>query len=70
MLGPKSEEEENVIGEENHFFTPDDMPIYITEGEEYSRSTPRIQLNEGMKILFWQMRQFFRKSLMNTKEDT
>ena len=27
-----------MIGEENHFFTPDDMPIYITEDEEYSEN--------------------------------
>lgn len=38
VLGLELEEEENVIGEENHFFTPDDMPIYITEDEEYSEN--------------------------------
>ena len=27
-----------MIGEENHFFTPDDMPICITEDEEYSEN--------------------------------
>ena len=27
-----------MIGEENHFFTPDDMPIFITEDEEYSEN--------------------------------
>jgi len=32
-------EEENVLGEENHFFTPDDMPIFITEDEEYSENS-------------------------------
>ena len=39
FVGPKSDDEENVIGEENHFFTPDDFPIYITEDEEYSESS-------------------------------
>ena len=37
--GPESDDEENVIGEENHFFTPDDMPIFITEDEEYSENS-------------------------------
>lgn len=33
------------MGEENHFFTPDDLPIYITEDEEYSES-PVVQKDE------------------------
>jgi len=37
--GLESDDEENVIGEENHFFTPDDMPIFITEDEEYSENS-------------------------------
>jgi len=32
--GPESDEEGNIIGEENHLFTPDELPIYITEEEE------------------------------------
>jgi len=36
--GPESNDDENIIGEENHFFTPDDLPIYITEDDEYSES--------------------------------
>jgi len=34
--GPESEDDEYPIGEENHFFTVDGLPIYITEDEEYS----------------------------------
>lgn len=37
--GPESDDEENVIGEENPFFTLDDMPIFITEDEEYSENS-------------------------------
>lgn len=37
--GPESDDDENIIGEENHFFTPDDLLIYITEDEEYSESS-------------------------------
>ena len=37
--GSESNEEENVIGEENHFFTSDDMPIFITQAEEYSENS-------------------------------
>ena len=37
--GPKSDEDGNIIGEENHLFTPDDFPIYITEDEEYVESS-------------------------------
>lgn len=33
--GSESNDEENVIREENHFFTPNDMPIFITKDEEY-----------------------------------
>jgi len=36
--GQESDEEGKVIGEENHFFTPDDLPIYITEEEGYAES--------------------------------
>jgi len=36
--GPESEDDENLIGEENHFFIADGLPIYITEDEEYSES--------------------------------
>ena len=39
FVGPESDDEENVIGEENHFFTPDDMPIYITKDEEYAENS-------------------------------
>ena len=34
MIGPDSDDQGKVIGEENHFFTPDDLPTYITEEEE------------------------------------
>ena len=43
--GPESDDDENIIGEENHFFTLDDLPIYITEDEEYSES-PTVQKDE------------------------
>jgi len=36
--GPESDEEGKVIGEENHLFTPDDLPTYITEEDEYAES--------------------------------
>ena len=39
MHGPESDEDGNIIGEENHLFTPDDFPIYITEDEEYAESS-------------------------------
>eukprot|EP00253_Pinus_taeda_P004872 PITA_04872 len=29
----------NYLGEQNHFFTPDDLPIYITEEDEYGESS-------------------------------
>lgn len=32
--GLESYEEGNVISEENHLFTPDELPTYITEEEE------------------------------------
>jgi len=32
--GLESNEDGNVIGKENHLFTPDDLPTYITEEEE------------------------------------
>jgi len=28
-----------MVGEENHFFTPDDLPTYITEEEELVRNS-------------------------------
>ena len=34
-----SDEEGKVIGEENHFFTPDVLPTYITEEEECVESS-------------------------------
>jgi len=37
--GLELDDEGNIIGEENHFFIPDDMPIFITEDEEYSRNS-------------------------------
>ena len=37
--GPDSDEDKNVIGEENHLFTPDELPTYITEEEECAVSS-------------------------------
>ena len=37
--GPDSDEEGKVIGEENHFFTLNDLPTYITEEEECAESS-------------------------------
>jgi len=34
FVGPESDGEDHVIGEENHFFTPDDMPTFIIEDDE------------------------------------
>jgi len=34
FVSPESEDEGDNVGEENHFFTPDDMPTYITEEDE------------------------------------
>ena len=34
MHGYESDEDGNIIGEENHLFTPDDLPTYITEEED------------------------------------
>ena len=39
MHGPKSNEDGNVIGEENHLFTPDELPTYITKEEECAVSS-------------------------------
>ena len=39
FFGPESDDKENVIGEENHFFTHDDMPTFITEDEEYAENS-------------------------------
>ena len=39
MHGPEWDEEGNVIEEDNHFFTSDDLPTYITEEEEYVESS-------------------------------
>ena len=41
----ESDDDENIIGEENHFLAPDDLPIYITEDEEYSES-PAVHKDE------------------------
>lgn len=30
---------QDVAGDQNHFFTPDDLPIYITEEDEYGESS-------------------------------
>ena len=48
MNGPESDEEGKVIGEENHFFTLDDLPTYITEEEEYAE----VQLHTKTHISF------------------
>lgn len=34
FVSQESEDEGDNVGEENHFFTPDDMPTYITEEDE------------------------------------
>ena len=34
LHGVDSDEDRNVIGEENHLFTPDELPTYVTEEEE------------------------------------
>ena len=39
MHGPESDEDMNVIGEDNHLFTPDDLPTYLTEEEEYAENS-------------------------------
>ena len=39
MHRPKSDEDGNVIGEENHLFTPYELPTYITEEEECAVSS-------------------------------
>ena len=41
----ESDDYENIIGEENHFFTPDGLTIYIMEDEEYLES-PAVQKDE------------------------
>ena len=33
------DDDDDVVGDQNHFFTPDDLPIYITEDEEYVESS-------------------------------
>jgi len=58
-------DEKNVIGEENHFFTPDDMPIFITEDEEYSES-PTVQRDEDFILA---NETVLEESLMNIKGD-
>jgi len=45
--GLKSEDDENPIGEESHFFTADGLPIHITDDEEYSES-PVVQKDEDI----------------------
>jgi len=37
--GPESDEDGNVIGEENYLFTPDELPTYIIEEEECTMSS-------------------------------
>jgi len=37
--GLDSDEDGNVIGEENHLFTPDELPTYLTEEEECAVSS-------------------------------
>ena len=39
FVGPESDDEDNVIGEENHFFTPNDIANFITEDEEYAENS-------------------------------
>ena len=39
FVSQESEDEGDTIGEENHFFTPDDLPTYITEEEEFVRNS-------------------------------
>ena len=34
FVSQELEDEGDNVGEENHFFTPDDLPTYITEEEE------------------------------------
>jgi len=63
--GSKSKDDENPIGEENHFFTADGLPIYITEDEEYSKS-PTVQKDENFILaneIVW------RKNHMNIRGD-
>ena len=62
--GPESDEDGNIIGEENHLFTPDDLPIYLTEEEEYAEN----RLHTKMQISFQKMTPSWRKNQMNTKE--
>jgi len=38
-VSQESEDEGDTVGEENHFFTPDDLPTYITEEEELVRNS-------------------------------
>lgn len=39
FVSQESEDEGDTIGEENHFFTPDDLPTYITKEEEFVRNS-------------------------------
>ena len=48
--GSESDDEEDVVGEENHFFTPADMPIFITEDEDYSKNSA-IQRDENFILV-------------------
>jgi len=45
VRGIESKDDETSIAEENHFLTPDGLPIYITEEEEYLES-PFVQKDE------------------------
>lgn len=39
FVSQESEDEGDIVGEENHFFTPDDLPTYVTEEEEFVRNS-------------------------------
>lgn len=45
LHGLESDDDENIIVEENHFFTPYFFPIYITKDEEYPKR-PVVQKDE------------------------
>lgn len=38
FVSQESEDEGDTVGEENHFFTPDDLPTYVTEEEEFVKN--------------------------------
>ena len=39
FVSQDSDDDADVVGDQNHFFTPDGLPIYITEEEEYGESS-------------------------------